>query len=102
VPVMDMNMPLRLVLLALECGGVPRLRYRCRPESQEAGLLEAAGLGVSAAGVGAGPAFISRRPSELNHLARHKSQGSYENISEGPGAYPSSLSAPPPAQAPGE
>ena len=48
------------------------------------------GLGVSAAGAGVGgveaglgPAFINRRPSEPTHLARHKSQGSYGNISEG-------------------
>ena len=50
-------------------GGVPRLRYR--PGSQEADLLEVvSGLGLSAAGAGAGegPAFINRRPSEPTHL----------------------------------
>jgi len=86
-------------------GGVPGLRYRRGPGSQEADLLEAAGSGVCATGagagvgggVGAGPAFINRRPSEPTHLSRHKSQGSYGNISESTGAYPSSLSPPPPA-----
>ena len=87
-------------------GSIPGLRYRCGPESQEADLLEAAGLGVSSAGarggvgvvgVGAGLAFTNRRPSEPTQahrtdVARHKSQGSYED----PGAYSSSSSPPPP------
>ncbi|KIM86043.1 hypothetical protein PILCRDRAFT_5116 [Piloderma croceum F 1598] len=60
--------------------------------SQEANFLEAAGAGA----VGA-----NRRPSEPTHrmdLARHKSQGSYGNVSEGPGAYSSSSSPPPPGE----
>jgi hypothetical protein len=80
--------------------GVPGLRYRHSPGGQEPDLLEAAGLGVTAAGAGAaGAAYINRQPSErTSHaaLSRSKSKGSFGPVSDGPGY--SSSSPPPPSE----